>query len=157
MAHGGSRPGTGGKRATAGRPKAATTIKTRALADELMADGKPLPLEIMVTRMRTLWADDSAEAKREACQLASQCAVYLHPRLQPRPAHKISLDLPALTSFDAIAEAHSVVAKAMAAGELDAEAAKAVTAMLGSAREALEATAFEARLAALEANIGEKR
>jgi hypothetical protein len=154
MAHGGSRPGTGGKRPRQGRPKAATTVKTRALADELMADGKPLPLTVLINRMRALAALEDEESQHQACQIANMCAPYLHPRLQPRPYRAISLALPALDSFDNIAKAHAVVAKAMATGALDADAARALTQMLGSAREALEATAFEARLAALENQLG---
>jgi hypothetical protein len=157
MARGGARPNSGGPRPGSGRPKAKTTVKTREIADQLAADGKPLPLEIMVARMRELWAHEDDESRREAVQIANMAASYLHPRLQPRPAQKISLALPALTSFDAVAEAHAIVAAAMATGELDAEGARAVVAMLTAARESLEATVFEARLAALENNIGARK
>jgi hypothetical protein len=151
------RPNTGGKRAGAGRPPSATTLKTRALADRFADDGEVLPLEVLIKRMRKLWASDNVADQREAVQVAAQAAAFVHPRLVPVAARHVSLKLPPLDSLDHIAKAHAVVANALAAGELDASAAKDMTAMLGHAREALEATVIEARLTVLEERVGGRR
>ena len=157
MAHGGPRPNSGGRREGAGRKPASTTRRTRALADQLAADGGVLPLTVLVERMRALWASKSDDDKREAVQVAGMAAPFLHPRLAAVAPSQARLKLPPLDSFAGIAKAHGVVAKAISAGELDAAAAKDITAMLTSAREALEATAFEARLAALEQHVGDRK
>lgn len=80
MPRGGPRPNSGGKRNGAGRKKGSTAQRT-AQANELAAvaagDGA-MPLEIMLTEMRTCWK----EGKRDrAVQIAEKAAPYLHSRL----------------------------------------------------------------------------
>lgn len=68
----------GGKRQGAGRKRGASTTKTRAVADQLMKDGRMSPLEIMIQAMADVYRDAGALA---AFQLAKDVAPYLHPRL----------------------------------------------------------------------------
>ena len=67
----------GGKRIGAGRPKGATTRRTRAIADKATAEGLT-PLEVMLTAMR-----EHAKHMRwdEAASIAKDAAPYMHPRL----------------------------------------------------------------------------
>jgi hypothetical protein len=88
MPRGGARPNTGGQRPGAGRPTAATTRRTRAIADQIAADGEITPVEAMVGAMRHYWnlkrADGSPDwdARDRALAIAKDVAPYLHPRLQ---------------------------------------------------------------------------
>jgi hypothetical protein len=70
MSHGGARKG-------AGRKPGALTTKTRAIAEQAMADGI-LPLEVILHAMRTKFADGDLIA---AAALAKDAAPYVHPRL----------------------------------------------------------------------------
>jgi hypothetical protein len=51
-----------------------------ALAEEALKAGKT-PLEVMLTRMRALDARGDDQSRREACQIASWAAPYVHARL----------------------------------------------------------------------------
>lgn len=68
MAHGGKREG-------AGRPKGATTRKTKEIAEKAVQDGLT-PLEYMLSVLR----DPEAE-KAERAWAAEKAAPYIHPRL----------------------------------------------------------------------------
>lgn len=68
MAHGGKREG-------AGRPKGATSKKTKEIADKAVKDGIT-PLEYMLSVLR----DPNAE-KAERAWAAEKAAPYIHPRL----------------------------------------------------------------------------
>src|SRR5436305_1833373 len=67
----------GGKRPGAGRPRGLANIKTRALAEKVLADGVS-PLEVMIKAMHEHYAarrwDDAAAAAKDA-------APYVHPKL----------------------------------------------------------------------------
>ena len=76
MAHGGKRPGAGRK---SGVP-AQKTINRLKIAEEAAADGIT-PIEVMLTQMRSYWADGTDEARAKACDIAKDAAPYLHPRL----------------------------------------------------------------------------
>lgn len=67
----------GGKRLGAGRPKGATTRRTRAIADKATVEGLT-PLEVMLKAMR-----HHAKANKwdEAASIAKDAAPYMHPRL----------------------------------------------------------------------------
>jgi hypothetical protein len=70
VARGGARPGAGRKPGTA-------TEKTRDIANRAAAEGIT-PLEVMLYTMRDLW---NGGDKLTACQVAKDCAPYVHPRL----------------------------------------------------------------------------
>jgi hypothetical protein len=78
--------GHGGPRKGAGRPLGAAAQKTREIADRASQDGI-LPLEVMLSTMRELWAVGSAEAKQAACAVAKDAAPYMHPRLNSTDAN----------------------------------------------------------------------
>ena len=73
--------GRGGKRPGAGRPKGSKNTKTREIADKAAAEGIT-PLEVMLTRMRALWAKTDEASKDQAVEIAYRAAPYMHPRLQ---------------------------------------------------------------------------
>jgi len=66
----------GGARAGSGRKKGAATVKTRAIADKLAADGEETPLEFMLRVMR----DPGAEPAHRM-DMAKNAAPYIHARL----------------------------------------------------------------------------
>jgi len=68
MAHGGARPGSG-------RPRGATTKKTREIADREIAAGLT-PLEYMLQVMR-----DGNQDEGRRLDAAKSAAPYMHPRL----------------------------------------------------------------------------
>src|SRR5665213_433482 len=81
------RRANGGQRRGAGRKPGRVTIKTRAIAEQLVDEGIS-PLEVQIRTMRALWK----EAERDgeiidfekavaACAVAKDAAPYLHPRL----------------------------------------------------------------------------
>lgn len=74
--HGGRRLGAGRKRGSS----AFKTLKRLNISVEL-AEGGVLPLEVLLQTMRALWAQDTTEAKLQACTIAKEAAPYLHPRL----------------------------------------------------------------------------
>lgn len=84
MAHGGSRPNTGGARPGAGKKLGPVMRRSGAAANKLASDEDAItPLEVMVLTMREMWGDGSQplDVKKEACAIAEKCAPYLHPRL----------------------------------------------------------------------------
>jgi hypothetical protein len=74
------------------------TVRTREIAGQIVADGKPLPLEIAIQHMRHLWTRKDDESQREAVQIALHIAPYFHPRLSSvsiddlAPAHNAAVD-----------------------------------------------------------------
>jgi hypothetical protein len=71
----------GGPRANSGRPKGSATIRTREVADKLMAEEDITPLEVMVRAMRELWNTGAIEGRMAAAEIAQKAAPYVHPRL----------------------------------------------------------------------------
>ncbi len=89
--------GRGGARPGAGRKKSAVTVKTREVAEKVIAETPPdeTPLAVMVRVMRRFW--EEAEAKlgsldedeqkaglklaKMAVDAAASAAPYIHPRL----------------------------------------------------------------------------
>lgn len=87
---------SGGTRKGAGRPKGATTKRSREVTDNLASDGGKMPLEITLKWAR--YFDTEAELEKAkgaaadpklvremaglACQYAGDTMVYMHPRLQ---------------------------------------------------------------------------
>jgi hypothetical protein len=74
---------SGGRRPGAGRPhgaKGRKTIERAKLTEEAAASGVT-PLEVMLQTMRALWAKNTEEAHKQACEIAKDAAPYLHPRL----------------------------------------------------------------------------
>lgn len=67
----------GGKRTGAGRPKGATTRRSREIADKATAEGLT-PLEVMLKAMRAHVDRDNLDA---AAAIAKDAAPYMHPRL----------------------------------------------------------------------------
>lgn len=70
MTHGGARTG-------AGRKAGVLTSKTRAIAEQAIADGIT-PLEVMLHAMRAKYGEGDLVA---AAALAKDAAPYVHPRL----------------------------------------------------------------------------
>ena len=70
----------GGKRPGAGRPPGSKNQKAADIAQEAVEAGIT-PIEVMLSAMRDLWDQGSAEAKREAARIAKDAAPYVHPRL----------------------------------------------------------------------------
>jgi hypothetical protein len=70
MAHGGARKG-------AGRKAGALSTRTRAIAEQAMADGIT-PLEVMLHAMRAKFEEGDLVV---AAALAKDAAPYVHPRL----------------------------------------------------------------------------
>jgi hypothetical protein len=135
----------GGKRHGAGRKVGAVTKKSSAVAGQLAQSGI-MPLEILVTSMRTAWASGDVAL---ACKLANDTAPYMHPRIAPK-------DMPVnLKNFtgDLANQGQSVLA-AMAKGEVSPGQASDVLTALASQARITEITDLERRVAALEGNHG---
>jgi hypothetical protein len=86
MPRGGARPGAGRKpgsrnKLTLGR----AVLLRKQLAKRLVSGrahlGELTPLDVMLTTMRTLAAQEEWEFQLLACQLAKEAAPYFHPRL----------------------------------------------------------------------------
>lgn len=67
----------GGKRVGSGRKTGSAEIKTRAIAERIIAEGKT-PLEIMLKNMREA---DLEGNRAMALEAAKSAAPYIHPRL----------------------------------------------------------------------------
>jgi hypothetical protein len=67
----------GGARAGAGRPKGATTKRSREIADRAALAGV-MPLEIMLQGMCFYWKAGNLD---KAVAIAKDAAPYMHPRL----------------------------------------------------------------------------
>ena len=94
----------GGKRPGAGRPPGSKNQKTADIAQEAVGAGIT-PIEVMLSAMRDLWDQGSAEAKREAARIAKDAAPYVHPRLSSidqkvseRPRYVVRVPEPCLTT-----------------------------------------------------------
>src|SRR5262245_46059101 len=74
-----------------------------------------------------------------------------------RKGRPVALDLPAMKSAADVVKALSVVAAAMATGEITPEEAQAVAAVLEGKRRAVETVTLEARIAALEKEKSDER
>ena len=70
----------GGRRPGAGRPVGSKNQKTAEIA-RAAAESGITPIEVMLGTMRELWAQGTPEAKREAAEIATDAAPYIHPRL----------------------------------------------------------------------------
>jgi hypothetical protein len=70
----------GGRRPGAGRPVGSKNQRTAEIA-RAAAESGITPIEVMLGAMRELWAQGTAEAKREAAEIAKDAAPYIHPRL----------------------------------------------------------------------------
>jgi hypothetical protein len=72
----------GGKRAGAGRPKGATTRRTRQIADSVAANGsKTLPLNFFLEIL-----NDPRSTRAQKLRAAEQAAPFCHPRLSATAA-----------------------------------------------------------------------
>jgi hypothetical protein len=67
----------GGAREGAGRPKGATTKRSREIADRAALAGV-MPLEIVLQAMRLYWEAGNHD---KAAAIAKDAAPYMHPRL----------------------------------------------------------------------------
>ena len=118
-----------------GRP-AGSRNKATVLLDQ-MAEGDAT--EILATVTTAAKAGDLRAAE------------ILLSRIWPvRKGRPVALDLPALESAADVVSALSVVAAAMASGDITPEEAQAVAAVLEGKRRAVETVALEARIAVLE-------
>jgi hypothetical protein len=78
--------GHGGRRQGAGRPVGSLNRATREIADRAAAEGVT-PLEVQLTAMREFWQRAHANGEMDvnlaekACQIARDCASFVHPRL----------------------------------------------------------------------------
>ena len=78
--------GHGGRRRGAGRPVGSLNRATREIADRAAAEGVT-PLEVQLTAMREFWQRAHANGEMDvnlaekACQIARDCAPFVHPRL----------------------------------------------------------------------------
>lgn len=96
----------GGKRSGAGRPKAATSRKTREIAEKVAEEGIT-PLEIILDIMRKAHERSDEEVALDA---ATRAAPYIHPRLAavevsgkdggPIEHHVIRADLPTAEEWE---------------------------------------------------------
>jgi len=68
----------GGKRKGSGRKVGSATVRTREIANKLMAEAKITPLEVMLEDMRIKYESGDVA---EAADRARDCAPYLHARL----------------------------------------------------------------------------
>jgi hypothetical protein len=99
LAHGGKRPG-------AGRPKAATSRKTREIAEKAAEEGIT-PLEVILEIMRKAHEAGDIEVALDA---AGRAAPYVHPRLAavqvsgkdggPIEHHVVRADLPTAEEWE---------------------------------------------------------
>jgi hypothetical protein len=70
----------GGARPGAGRPPGSKNHRSAEVARQATEAGIT-PIEVMLSAMRDLWDEGTAEAKREAARIAKDAAPYVHPRL----------------------------------------------------------------------------
>ena len=73
----------GGRRPGAGHPGGPNkrSRKRVEFADKAREEGIS-PLEVMLAEMRALWAKNTDESRKQACEIAKDAASYVHPRLQ---------------------------------------------------------------------------
>ena len=76
MPRGGRRPGSGRK------PGSPNGKRGEVIVRKAYESGQIMPLELMISEMRRLFAEGTPEALREARMLAQAAAPYCHPRLQ---------------------------------------------------------------------------
>ena len=126
----------------AGR-KAGSRNKVSLLAEQLIADQAEQVVQAIIEA--ALGGDVSAQR------------ALLDRLCPPSRSRPVKLDLPTLDSTESITEAHARVVEAMAAGELDPDAATTVIGVLTRTRESYELTTIESRLAALETKIGGRK
>lgn len=131
----------GGKRTGAGRKRGAVTKRSSAAANKLSKSGV-LPLEILVTAMRTAWTSGETE---QACALARDAAPYLHPRMA---AKDTPVKLKGLTGT--LSEKGEAVLSAMARGEISPGQAGEFLSALASQGRIIETTELERRVSELE-------
>lgn len=114
MARGGARVGAGRKK---GSVTKATVYRQEMLA-RATADGIS-PLEVMITAMRSAWAENKID---EALQAAVHAAPYVHPRLA---ASQVTLDDKRTAEQFSDAELEAI-ARASGAGASETEESEAV-------------------------------
>ncbi len=125
-----------------GRPEGSRN-KASLLAEELIGDQAEQVVQAIIEA--ALGGDVSAQR------------ALLDRLCPPSRSRTVKLDLPTLDSTESITEAHTRVVEALAAGELDPDAAATVIGVLTRTRESFELTNIEARLAALEAKTETRR
>jgi hypothetical protein len=76
MPRGGRRPGSGRK------PGSPNGKRGEVIVRKAYESGEIMPLELMISEMRRLYAEGTEAALREARLLAQAAAPYCHPRLQ---------------------------------------------------------------------------
>jgi hypothetical protein len=101
---------------------------------------------VSLSRVRAL-VDLLTAAKRGDMTAARLVLERISPVRRGRPVH---LDLPAVRTASDVAEAMSVLTRAIASGELTPDEAATVAAVFELRRKALETEEFEQRLRALE-------
>ena len=135
----------GGKRQGAGRKIGAVTKKSSVVANELSQSGI-MPLEILVTSMRTAWTSGDTAL---ACSLARDAAPYMHPRIAPKDT---PVNLKKFTGN--LTDQGQAVLAAMASGEVSPGQASDVLTALASQARITEITDLEQRVATLEGKHG---
>jgi len=75
MPRGGRRPGSGRK------PGSGNKKRSEVILRKAFGTGEIMPLELMISEMRRLFAEGTEEALKEARMLAQMAAPYCHPRL----------------------------------------------------------------------------
>jgi hypothetical protein len=93
MPRGGRRPGSGRKPGSPNRKRGEVILR------KAYESGKIMPLELMISEMRRLFAEGTPEALREARMLAQAAAPYCHPRLQAILASTTSTDRDTLSQL----------------------------------------------------------
>ena len=93
MTRGGRRPGSGRKPGSPNRKRGEVILRKAYESGEIM------PLELMISEMRRLFAEGTPEALREARMLAQAAAPYCHPRLQAILASTTSTDRDTLSQL----------------------------------------------------------
>ena len=93
MPRGGRRPGSGRKPGSPNRKRGEVILRKAYESGEIM------PLELMISEMRRLFAEGTPEALREARMLAQAAAPYCHPRLAAIMASTTSTDRDTLSQL----------------------------------------------------------
>lgn len=129
MYGGGAIPGAGRK--AGGKNKATVERELRAKQGlDLVNDGGPLPLDVIVARMRGIPLPDGSTVSDEQFQAAVAAAPYIHPRLASTDTtiksdnvHRVVSDKP-ITEDEWLAE-HSTPANDVVASDTEDDASEA--------------------------------
>jgi hypothetical protein len=139
MSGGGSKPGE-----RRGGRKHGTRNKRTLETLSLLADGES-PCAFALNLMGD--TEQPIKVRLEAAKIA---APYIHPRPQPE-RRLVQFELPPdIASAAAIAQVHTTLLRAVAAGELAVDEAKEISIIIETHRRTIETVELEARIARLE-------